>query len=209
MLKTQNGRVHLTGRDEVIFSTVLFLMNLFLDEKNATRNDVNRAIHYFRDQGMPLDEWLFNHILARWDTRLAWGTPARIVWFPLDQRNPAGGESVICRARRREMWKRMCEAVGCRTVVSAPPWLRNTPEFGGDLPSGDAMLTVMADFCGAELLDRLGEWTEPEPDVISQNDRSRTSKSDDRFEAIFSKLRAYPEIEVGFRPRKCLNLDSS
>jgi hypothetical protein len=178
MIKTQNGQVHLTGRDEVIFSTVIFLMNLFLDEKNATRGDVNSAIYYFRDLGLPLDQWLLDHILGRWDTRLAWGTPARIVSFPMDERDPAAGVSVIYRARRREMWKRMCEAVGCRTAVSAPPWLRNTPEFGGDLPSSDGMLTVMADVCGTELLDRLTEWTEPEADPIPADDATRISKAD-------------------------------
>jgi hypothetical protein len=203
MIRRENQQVHLTGQDEVIFSTVLFLMNLFLDEKNATRGDVNRAIYYFRDQGMPLEKWLFNHILARWDTRLAWGTNARIVSFPMDECDPAGGEILIYRARRRELWSAMCEALGCSSAVSAPPWVRNTTELSGDLPSGDAMLTLMADFCGAELLDRLSEWTEPEPDVIPQNDGSRTTKADGRFEAIFSKLRADPEIEVGFRPRKC------
>jgi hypothetical protein len=171
MIKRENGQIYLTGRDEVIFTTVLFLMNLFLDEKGATRNDVNRAIYYYRDLGLPLDEWLFNHIIVRWDTRLAWGTPARIVSFPTDEHDPAGGVSLIYRARRREMWRRMCEAVGCRTLLSAPPWLRNTPEFGGDLPSGDAMLTVMAEVCGPELLDRLTEWTEPEPDAIPVNVR--------------------------------------
>jgi len=102
MIKRENRQLYITGQDEVIFSTVLFLMNLFLDEKNATRGDVNRAIYYFRDQGMPLDEWLFNHILARWDTRLAWGTNARIVSFPMDECDPAGGEILIYRARRRE-----------------------------------------------------------------------------------------------------------
>jgi hypothetical protein len=204
MLKRENGQVHLAGQDEVIFSTVLFLMSLFLDKKNATRRDVNRAIYYFRDQGMPLDEWLFNHILARWDTRLAWGTPARIVSFPMDERDPAAGVRVICRARRREIWKRMCEAVGCSTAVSAPPWLRNTPEFGGDLPSSDAMLTVMADVCGTELLDRLTELTEPDP--IAADDPP-TNKADPRIEAIFERLRANPEIEVGFRRRRWLNLD--
>jgi hypothetical protein len=207
MIRRENQQVHLTGQDEVIFSTVLFLMNLFLDEKNATRRDVNRAIYYFRDQGMPLDEWLFNHILARWDTRMAWGTPARIVAFPLDQRDPACGELVICRARRREIWKRMCEAVDCRTAVSAPPWLRNTPEFGGDLPSSDAMLTVMADVCGTELLDRLTKWTEPKADATPTNDAARTSRAHPRVGALFEKLRADPDIEVGFRRRKWLNLD--
>jgi hypothetical protein len=206
MIKQENGQVDLTSQDEVIFSTVLFLMNLFLDEKSATRSDVSRAIYYFRDQGKPLDEWLFNHILARWDTRLAWGTPARTVSFPLDERDPAAGVSVICRARRREIWKRMCEAVGGRTVVSAPPWLRNTPEFGGDLPNSDAMLTVMA-VCGTELLDRLTKWTEPEADATSADDAARTSRAHPRVEVIFEKLRTDPDIEVGFRRRKWINLD--
>jgi hypothetical protein len=205
MIKRLNRQVHLTDQDEVIFSTVLFLMNLFLDQKDATRNDVNRAIHYFRDQGIPLDEWLFNHILGRWDTRLAWGTPARIVSFPMDERDPAAGVSIIYRARRREIWQRMCGAVGCRTAVSAPPWLLNTPEFGGDLPGRDAMLTLMADVCGTELLDRLSEWTEPDPDPAG--DAGRTSNADPRIEAIFQKLRDDPEIEIGFRQRRWLNLD--
>ena len=95
----------------------------------------------------------------------------------------------------------------CRTVVSAPPWLRNTPEFGGDLPSGDAMLTVMAEVCGVELLDRLTEWAEPESNPTPMDDTASTSKPDPRIEVIFEKLRADPDIEVGFRRRKWLNLD--
>jgi hypothetical protein len=69
------------------------------------------------------------------------------------------------------------------------------------VPTGDAMLTVMADVCGRELLDRLTECTEPEPDPTPPNDACRTSKADPRIEAIFEKLRANPEIEVGFRRR--------
>ena len=42
MIKRENRQLYITGQDEVIFSTFLFLMNLFLDEKNATRRDVNR-----------------------------------------------------------------------------------------------------------------------------------------------------------------------
>lgn len=205
MMKKENGQVHLTGQDEVIFGTVLFLMNLFLDENNATQRDVNRAIYYFRDLGLPLHDWMFNHIIARWDTRLAWGTPARIISFPLDERDPAGGVKLIYRARRRELWKRMCDAVGGQTTVSAPPWLRNTPEFGGDLPSADGMLTVMADVCGTELLDRLSELTEPEADIPPANDAAR--KADPRIEAVLDKLRADPQIEVGFRQRIWLKLD--
>jgi hypothetical protein len=202
MINRQNAQVYLTGRDEVIFSTVLFLMNLFLDQKSATRRDVNSAIYYFRDLGLPVDEWLFDHILARWDTRLAWGTKARIVSFPMDERDPAGGMIAIHGARRREMWKLMCAAVDCSTTVSAPPWVR-TPEFGGDLPSGDAMLTVMADLCGNELLDRLAALADPDP---ADADDTRTNQADPRIEAIFNKLRADPEIEVGFRRRRWLNL---
>jgi len=93
MIKRENGQVYLTGRDEVIFSTVIFLMDLFIDKGNSTRSNVNRAIYYFRDQGMPLDECLFNQILARWDTRLAWGTPARIVSFPMDEHDPTCAKS--------------------------------------------------------------------------------------------------------------------
>lgn len=207
MIKRTNGQVHLTGQDEVIFMTILFLMNLFLDGQNATRSDVNRAIYYYRDQGLPLDEWLFDLILRRWDTRLAWGTPARDIVFPLDEHDPAGGVSVICRARRREIWIRLWEAVECRTAVSAPPWLRNTPEFSGDLPSSDAMLTVMAEICGSELLDRLTELTQPGPTPAPVNYSAQTSKTRSRIEGIFDKLKNDLDIEIGFRPRRWLKFD--
>jgi hypothetical protein len=78
----------------MIFSIVLFMMNLCQDERSFVQQKkyVNAAIYYFRDRGLPLNQCLFDHILARWDTRLAWGTSARIVSFPMDQCDPAGAE---------------------------------------------------------------------------------------------------------------------
>ena len=69
------------------------------------------------------------------------------------------------------------------------------------------MLTVMAEVCGVELLDRLTEWAEPESNPTPMDDTASTSKPDPRIEVIFEKLRADPDIEVGFRRRKWLNLD--
>jgi hypothetical protein len=121
------------------------------------------------------------------------------VSFPVDECGPAGGEILIYRARRRAIWSLICEAVGLPTAVSAPPWLRNRPEFGGDLPSDDAMLTMMADVCGTELLDRLAELADPDP---PRADDAPISQADPHIEAIFNKMRADPEIEVGFRRRR-------
>jgi hypothetical protein len=98
----------------------------------------------------------------------------------------------------------MCEALGCSTTVSAPPWIRNTTELSGDLPTGDAILTMMADVCGTELPDRLPELADPDP---PRADDTPTSHADPRIEAIFNKLRADPKIEVGFQRRRWLNLE--
>ena len=120
MIITENDRLRITGQDEVILSIVLFILNLFLDEKAFARTYLGMALKYFRDLGLPLDRWLFDRILETWDTKLAYDTPARTIPFPQDARDPAGGEIVIYKMRRREIWKSMCTAVGYKSDVAAP-----------------------------------------------------------------------------------------
>ena len=51
------------------------------------------------------------------------------------------------------------------------------------------MLTVMAEVCGVELLDRLNSLAEPEADATPTDYAARTSRAHPRVEAIFEKLR--------------------
>jgi hypothetical protein len=60
-------------------------------------------------------------------------------------------------------------------------------------------VTMMADVCGTELLDRLAELADPDP---PRADDAPISQADPHIEAIFNKMRADPEIEVGFRRRR-------
>jgi hypothetical protein len=212
MILHENKRVRITGDDEVAFSIILFTLNLFLDARASARQPVDLGIKHFRDLGLPLDLWLFDWIMGTWDTKLAYGTPAWRISFPNDRRDPAGGDSVIHKMRRREIWKSMCTAVGCQSKVSAPPWVRNTPEIGGDLPIGDGMLAVMADLLGPELLNRLSEWAEPNSEKSEGGaDAAKPTQSgrrNPRIEAIFQELKNDPEIEVGFRLREWITLDT-
>src|SRR5579862_2473599 len=95
MILRKNERMRITGKDEVTFSIILFILNLFLDARASARQPVDMGIKYFRDLGLPLDLWLFDWIMGTWDTKLAYGTPAWRISFPKDGRDPAGGESLI------------------------------------------------------------------------------------------------------------------
>jgi hypothetical protein len=212
MILCENERVKITGEDEVIFSVILFILNLFLDARTFARQPVDLGIKYFRDPGLPLDLWLFKWIMGTWDTKLACGTPAGTISFPDDKRDPADGDTLIHKMRRREIWGSMCTAVGCQSKVSAPPWVRNTPEIGGALPSGDGMLAVMADLLGPELLHRLPELTKPDFEKSRRHETDATNRMTSGakncpFHAIFGILRQDPEIEVGFRPRQWISLE--
>jgi hypothetical protein len=89
---------------------------------------------------------------------------------------------------------------GCDSDVTAPPWVRNTPEIGGDLPTDDGMLEVMAEVIGDEVLDRLSErgsdaHKQPTPSEKSK-DKSPIRKVIERLEIEFKDD---PDVEIGFR----------
>lgn len=190
MGKPRNIKIYLSGRNEVIFLAVLFLMDVFLDNKSLTRREMNKAIYYFRDRGLPLADWLFNLVLARWDTRLAWGTPARFISFDMDEHHqPDRAEPAVCRARRQAIWVRMREAIGRASVL---------PEVGWDLPSGNALLATMRDVMGDELLDRLTKRTKLEPQLTRTNDPMQRDEVKNPFQATFDRLKEDAGIEVGF-----------
>jgi hypothetical protein len=213
MILRDNQQVRITGADEVAFSIVLFILYLLLDARASSRAHVEMGIKYFRDLGLPLHLWLFDRILGTWDTKLAYGTPAWTISFPDDPRDPADGDALIHKMRRREIWKSMCEAVGRESKVWAEPWVRNTPKIGGDLPAGRGMLTVMADLLGPELLDRLYEMAEPAAEKAERQgadaaNQMKSEKQECRFHAIFETLKQDPEIEIGFRPRQWISLET-
>jgi hypothetical protein len=200
----KNGRVSITGRDEVVFSIVLFMLDLTLHPRSAARTHVRSAIKYFRDLGLPLDFWLFDRITASWDTRLAWGTPTARIAFPMDDRDPGHGCDTINRGRRRQIWHSIGSAVGCEADLAAPPWVMNTPGIGDDLLTGDAMLQVMAEVIGDALLDRLsdGGSTEPEPPctaAVPTNKQPRRDPIRDVIERLEIEFKDDPDVEFGFR----------
>jgi hypothetical protein len=204
MILKKNGRVSITGLDEIVFSIVLFMLDLTLHPKAPVRTFVESAIKYFRDLGLPVDRWLFDRITAAWDTRLAWGTPTARIVFPMDDRDPGGGCEIINRGRRRQIWRSLTSAVGCEADVAAPPWVMNTPGIGDDLLTGDAMLQVMAEVIGDELLHRLSDRgsREPESRGTAETPISNRPRRDpirdvlDRLEIAFEND---PGVEFGFR----------
>jgi hypothetical protein len=203
MILNRNGVVSITGRDEVVFSVVLFMLDLTLHARAAARTHVEVAIKYFRQLGLPMHCWLFDRITATWDTRLAWGTPTARISFPMDDCDPGGGCEIIYRGRRRQIWHSISSAVGCETDVRAPPWVMNTPGIGGDLPTGDAMLEVMAEIIGDELLDRLSDSgsTErgmPRAAAVLTNNQSRPDLISEVIEHLKTKFKDDPYIEIGF-----------
>jgi hypothetical protein len=79
-------------------------------------------------------------------------------------------------------------------------WIRNSTEIGGDLPSGEAMLDLMAMVLGPELLDRLAMLSEADADTeTSEHDHLRVDDPPDpiRLEGEFKK-----DLRVGFGSRK-------
>ena len=204
MILQKNGRVSITGRDEVVFSIVLFMLDLTLHPKALVRKYMDSAIEYFRDLGLPMDCWLFNRITAAWDTRLAWGTPTARIGFPMDDRDPGHGSEIINRRRRQQIWHSISSAVGCETDVAAPPWVMNTPGIGDDLPTGDAMLQVMAEVIGNELLDRLSDSGSTGPEALGAAatptiNQPRRDPIRDVIERLEIDLQNNPDVEFGFR----------
>jgi hypothetical protein len=117
----KNGRVSITGRDEVVFSIVLFMLDLTLHPRAPAMTYVESVIKYFCDLGLPVDHWLFfDRITAASDTRLAWGTPTARIAFPMDDRDPGDGCEIINRGRGRQIWHSISSAVGCEANVAAP-----------------------------------------------------------------------------------------
>src|SRR5947209_1649399 len=118
MILKKNGRVSITGRDEIVFSIVVFMLDRTLDPRARVRTYVEAAIKYFRDLGLPVDCWLFDLITATWDTRLAWGTQKARIAFPMDEHNPGADCEIINRGRRRQIWQAINSAVACETDVT-------------------------------------------------------------------------------------------
>lgn len=204
MILKKNGRVSITGRDEVVFSIVVFMLDLTLNPKAPMRTYVELAIKYFRDLGLPVDYWLFDRITAAWDTRLAWGTPTARIAFPMDDRDPGDGCEIINRGRRRQIWHSISSAVGWEADVAAPPWVMNTPGIGDDLPTGEAMLQVMAEVIGDQLLDRLSDRgsTEPAPQCAAATPTSSQPRPDpirDVIERLEIAFKDDTDVEFGFR----------
>jgi hypothetical protein len=204
MILKKNERVSITGRDEVVFSIVLYMLDLTLHPRAPVRTSVKSAIHYFRDLGLPVDYWLFDRITAAWDTRLAWGTPTARIAFPMDDHDPGDGCEIINRGRRRQIWHSISSAVGREADVAAPPWVMNTPRIGSGLLTGDAMLQVMAEVIGDELLDRLSDrgGTKPEQPGTSATPTTNRPRSDpirDVIERLEIEFKDDPEVEFGFR----------
>jgi hypothetical protein len=201
MISKKNGSVSITGRDQIVFSIVLFMLDLTLHLKALARTHVDTAINTFRDLGLPVHSWLFDLITATWDTRLAWGTPTARIAFPMDDSDPGDGCETINRGRRRQIWQAITSALDCEASATAPPWVTNAPEIGSDLPSGDAMLQVMAEVIGDELLDRLsGEAREPQETAPAPpHDHPQRDPLCDVIERLKVKCKDEPDVEFGFQ----------
>jgi hypothetical protein len=122
----------------------------------------------------------------------------------MDDRDPGHGCEIINRGRRRQIWHSISSAVGCGTDVAAPPWVMNTPGIGDDLLTGDAMLQVMAEVIGNELLDRLSDSGSTGAEALGAA-ATPTSNPPGRdpirrvIERLKIDLQNDPDVEFGFR----------
>jgi hypothetical protein len=118
----------------------------------------------------------------------------------MDDRDPDDGCEIINRGRRRQIWQAITSALECETNATTPPWVMNTPEIGGDLPTGDAMLQVMAEVIGDEVLDRLSdEGREPQDAAAAPtHDHPRRDPLRDVIERLEVKFKDEPDVEFGF-----------